>query len=425
MEYFRRIDVDQISNLEKKEKEECAQKIVSILGKQINQIFTHNELLVKFEYFIPHMTPSALSEAISHLLIEDVFNGKRAFLLEKLLVQARVLEELFSSEEQAVINEFIRKIEDVLVEKIEKALRSKGSNHIIREVLSRQKPNPALLSAIEACSLPSILEDPTKISTFITYLQVLPREKRKETISKLIGLLETSMLKSHQSYLYQKACESASYDQKEKIFKKIQDSLLELSLDPIGNYFMQTLILTYDIESIFKHLQENLSLFQRNSNVLFHLCVQACKEKKTHIVDHFLSTVFPVDSLMQRSIYNENGGFDSKGYKLAAALLSVPNKALSSFQVEVISLYEKYWLFHPIGQRIIISLLRQPLDPEISNIFLGSLSKELLGIAKTKEGHLLLSAIERVSHPSLRERIRSIRKNRKKEEALPDASKSK
>ncbi|KAI5170728.1 hypothetical protein NEFER03_0187 [Nematocida sp. LUAm3] len=418
MEYFRRIDVDQISNLEKQEKEDCAQKIVSILGKQINQIFMHNELLVKFEYFIPHMCASTLSEAISHLEVDDIFNGKRAFLMEKFLVHSRELETYFSSEEKPVISEFIKKIEDILIDKIEKGLRSKGTNHIIRELLSYKEVNPELLSAIETVSLLSILEDPTKTSTYIKYLEVLQKEKKKQTIYRLIDLLEVNMLKSHQSYLYQKACELASYDQKASIFQKIEDSLLSISLDPIGNYFVQTLILTYDVESIFKSLQENLSQFQRNSNVLYHMCVQACKEKKTHIVDHLLSTVFPVDSLMQRSIYNENGGFDSKGYKLASALLSVQSKALSSFQLEAISLYEKYWLFHPIGQKIIVSLLRQPLDQEILSVFLGTLSKELLGIAKTKEGHLLLSSIERVSSLPIREKIRTIRKIKKREETV-------
>ncbi|KAI5184898.1 hypothetical protein NEHOM01_0449 [Nematocida homosporus] len=411
MLYFKRLDINELDALPFEEKERSCRNIVAQLDQKLSNIPQDREMLKKLEYFLPYLDKDGLCLLIDQLVFKDVFCGPTAFFIEKMLKQCKLLADSFDPTATEQVTQFISRIQSEILQNPKKAFKSKGVNHIIRELLNSTRDKTKLLAAIAKVPLEYFLDDPTRLSTYKVYLDVLEGEPQTQLCTKLIDYLEIEMLTSYQSFIYQKVCSVCNTSDKQRLFKKVSPHLPELAKDKVANYFVQSLIMNYPAAETFTLLVDSLGSLPSNSNVLFSLGLKACQDKHLVAVEYLVENIWLKDMLIKRLLFNEKGGFDSKTHQLAIALLSLTSKYLADFQLEVISLYEKYWLFDKIGQKVLIALFSKPIDPAIKSLLIGTMAKEFLGIMRTKGGPQLLTAIEKVSDFSTRKRIRLAIKN--------------
>lgn len=410
MEYFKKLDINEFIILPYTEKPDVAHRVIDALGNEVNKVIRSIGLSKKIEQFIQHLNASSLCELIQRISVDDIFNTNRAFTVEKILKRARDVKEDFSAEQIKIIRDFAATLQKMILLKPEKAFKSKGTNYVIRELLKIREGVDPLIQQIESMEIEYFIYNTTGINTYTEYIDVIRKKKKAEIVTQIMKIANIEMLKGYQSFLIEKIWVLAKKEERDEMFEKIKQHLLDLAKDPVGNYFVQTLIQHYDPVPIFNALKGSFSELKSNSNVLFYLCIEACKKKKIEIVEYMISSVFLRESLIKRLLFNEKGGFDSKTHKLAELLLSVKTKYLPELQMECISLYEKYWLFNKIGQRILTALLGKLLDKHIAAVLIGSMSKDFLGLLKAKGGVELLKVIEQAADEKTRRQIQYIRR---------------
>ncbi|OAG31846.1 hypothetical protein NEDG_00321 [Nematocida displodere] len=408
MEYFKRIELDELSALGEKERMEVACKVVSTLGSEINLLIQNSELTKKLEQFIAYLPADAFTDLVEKVKIKDVFNTNTTFIAEKILKTIQSHSKASTAVQKEVQMQFVEQIQTSILSNIKKSLKSKGTNYLIREIIEIGSSTQPLLSALGKIDVEEFLEDKTKINTYATYLGALPEAACKESVDALVDLLEVEMLRDYQSFLYQKVCSLSTQKNLDAIFYKIKNALGELCKDRVANYFMQSFIEAYDPAKLFPLLAEELSSFPKNSNILFGLAKRACQTNNGEIVEYLIEKVFYREDIMRRLLINELGGFDSKTSKLGMALLSIKTKHLRDMQLETISLYDKHWLFNNLGQKIVIALISSKLDKDIEKVFIRSMVKDFIGIYRTKGGSVLLSAIDRVAEPEIKRELKKL-----------------
>ncbi|KAI5191719.1 hypothetical protein NECID01_1600 [Nematocida sp. AWRm77] len=407
MEYFKKLEVNELFFLEEREREDAVETVIRAIEPELNRIVKASSLGKKMEQIILLCTSSSLCKVLKSVVIEDVFNGNMSFVVERLLERAQELKNILP-EEQEIIDTFTQHIVSLILVNPSKAFKSRGTNHVIRKILVGRS-SKELVQEIESFDVEYFLSDKTRATTYTVYLDVAEKEAQAKGIDTLVSMMEPSMLRDYLSFLYQKVCELSSETHLDTIFEKISPEFADLACDPIANYFIQTFITCYNPEKAFSLLLPVLHTFKLNNNVLLCLCKRACGQQAVSIVEYLIKHIYGKDLLMKRLIFNEDGGFDSKTYRVAVLLLSVNTAYLEELQLECISLYEKYWLFNKIGQKLVLALLQSNLNREILQVFVGVMKKELLGLRRAKGGIELLSAIKKVADPSLQRHIRALK----------------
>jgi len=407
MEYFKRLNMEEVLGLYGSEKDAAVENIVGNISKSVDAILKTNETSKKLEELVPHLNAASLCAILSAFKLEDVFNTKTSFFVEKLVCRVKELGmEAFGSS-QTPVQEFLDTVETGILVNPRKALKSKGTNHVIREVLYIRSCG-RVAEAIKSMEIEYFLEDATRTATYNVYLTVADAAEKRRIVKYLAGTLTSEMLKGHLSYLYQTACRHAEIEDLDRMFDRIKEALPELASSPMGNYFVQDLVETYRVSKIFPVLRPVIHTLKTNSNVLFSLCRRACAKNMPHAVEYMIEHAYMADSLMKRLIFNEGGGFDSKTHKLALSLLSLRTKYLQRFQLECISLYEKHWLFSKIGQKIVKAVLLSGVDRDILRVFTSTMEKEIQGLRKAKGGEEMLSVLGKVGGSYLRRKIRGV-----------------
>ncbi|KAI5181386.1 hypothetical protein NEOKW01_1580 [Nematocida sp. AWRm80] len=455
MEYFKKVSVDELLDLSTAEKIEISDKVIQALKGSMTEAISTTELGHKLEVFIENTTTSVFLSAIEEIELQDIFNANRTFVVEKFLKKIRHLltvqppnknkntyraqkentsikyttnttanlsqppEIPLHPEEKQRLLQYITKIEQMILMNVSKSFKSKGTNHVIREILKIDQDNidnsydldvSQLKRVFQETEIQYFINDPTRINTYITYLEGLDTKEQRPEIHRVIEALETDMLESYQGFLYEKVCELGTEEELKKVYEKIKDQLVDLSKSTTGNYFIQKFISVYSPKETFTLLKDHLGIYPENSNILFSLALRAAQTGEIEIVEYMIESIYMREALMKRLIFNENGGFDSKKHRLAIALLSVRTKYLRELQLETISLYSKTWLFNKVGLQIVTALVNSNLDPAVQAVFLGTMTKEFIGLNKTRAGQEFLETLANLGDHSLRKTINTIRR---------------
>lgn len=404
MEYFKRVDVCEMEGMTESEKQEISEKVVEMVCGKVNEIIKANSLARKLEVFIKNLSVEGLSSLVAEVVISDIYHRSTTYVIEAILKKIEAQKELTKS-----YRNMLEAIESAVLENPIKSLKSKGTNHIIRAMLRIGYSTEKIKKEIKNLPIEYFLEDTTRIATYAEYIDHAPIEEKEKMVEYMVKVLETDALKGYQGFLYEKVCGLASKAQLEEIFQKIKHEICGLSLDRVGNYFMQKFIAVYPVSEIYKELQDTVHSFPTNSNVVHALLMKAAEEENVSVLESAIEKIFKKDEVMRTLLLHEKGGFDSKSYKLGLQILRVKTKYQKPLQIQCMGLYERYWLFNKIGQQILISLLRSKLEPAMCKLLTSTMTKEFIGIWKTKGGDELLQEIERVCDRETRKKILAVK----------------
>lgn len=421
-----------MENVSRESREEAADKILETVKSCIPSILKNATLSQKLEKLVTYLSRRTLRLVRSHVSPDSIFNKNVSRLAEKALASIRQKKEeggTVDEEEEREDEEFVQKVKAYILAKIEKAVRSKASNHVIRELLRIKEHAADIAACIREMDINVFLADTTRINTYASYLDAVAAPEREKCIDALLDILVPNMLRDYHAFLYEKICRTGTREQLERVYEKIGAYVPELAKDPVGNYFVQTLISVYDPVPIFFSLRQVLGSFSGNSNIIFSLVERGCvlssgmrtghfltpkKEKEyaakiTEMIEYIVDNVLGMDGLMQRLICHSAGGLDSKGCRLAALLLSVTTRYLGDLQLQCIAAYERAWLSSKTGQKLVVHLIKSRLPKEIEAIFVGTLKKEIPGLAASKGGAEILEVLGRALKGADRDTRRTIR----------------
>ncbi|KAI5192359.1 hypothetical protein NEMIN01_1973 [Nematocida minor] len=400
MEYFKRVDVSEMEGMTEEEKQEVSEKVVQMAQSEVNKIIQVSSLARKLEQFIKHLSVESLSGLVSKIEITDIYHRSTTYAIESILKKI---------EEQKTLTEsykaLLKSIETAVLSNPSKAFKSKGTNHIIRAMLRIGYSTDGLKEEIRETPIDYFIEDTTRVATYSEYVDQADTKEKERITEYLVKIMDTQMVTGFQAFLYEKVCKLASTAQLCEIFERIKADIPDLCKDKVGNYFMQSFISVYAPEEIYRIIEEHIHTFPANSNIVHVLLMRAAAENKVSVVESAMERVFKKDAIMSTLLFHETGGFDSKSYKLAVKLLKMKTKYQKTLQMQCMGLYERYWLFNKIGQEVLIALLDSNLDAAVAKLLTSTMTKEFIGICKTKGGNNLLNAIEKVSDRETRKQI--------------------
>lgn len=407
MEYFKRVEVSEMEGMPESEKQEVSEKVVSMICDRVNEIVKVNSLARKLEVFVSNLSVKGLSALVDKVSISDIYHRSITYAIESILKRIEEHKKL-----PKAYKRLLEEIEEAILKNPLKSFKSKGTNHIIRQMLRIGHSTERIKREIKDMPIEYFLEDTTRIVTYSVYMDCV-EEERERIVKYLVKSLDSSELRGYRGFIYEKVCSLASKEQLDEIFQRIKSEIGEISLDRTGNYFMQKFIQVYPVGEIYRILEENIHSFPSNSNVVHSILMRAAEEGDRYIVESAIERIFKKDTVMSTLLFHETGGFDSKSYKLAIRLMAVESRYQGMLQMQCMGLYERYWLFNRIGQKVIIGLLQSKLDKAVCKLLTSTMTREFIGICKTKGGEELLQEIEKVSNKETKKKIDEARKGNK------------
>lgn len=415
--YFRRIDVEETVRMGREDRKSVLENVYGEIRESVGCVVEKYEMSKKMEVLVEGVGNEVFRDVLRRVPVTVIYDSNGSFVIDKCLrrIQRERVEGVCG--EGGEEEEFVVKVAEQLMEDFEKTLKTRTSNHSLRIVIElltgknskkRYKVSDRfkllykeIYNRISKKGLKFFVENETRMVTYQTVLRCSKNSKRQEMVRRLVDRLDVDrdVLSSYRSFLYEEVCRQSSKANFAQLLKKVVGRVEEIGNDKTGNYFLQAFIDTLpDITEVYDTIYGNITKYSFNSNILYHLMLRLIKLNDTARVEEVLR-VYKRDGddyVKQLLFHNTNGSLNTKYVKIVIGLLATDVKDKRKIYIDVVSLFEREWLFNNEGRAVVRQILLSPVDYEIRDVFIKCLSKYEMQMEKTEEGKELLRVMERV-----------------------------
>lgn len=223
--------------------------------------------------------------------------------------------------------------------------------------------------------------------TFGVYLRLLnDQEAITGVLKNLLNeeTIEETLSNPYFSYFFESILDIADKENLMLFFKAIEPYFETLSADKYANYVIQKLILRLPAQI------DNLKITGSNANILFSVIMGTRDyEKMKTLIKKNYGDVF--------KMIKRDNSIDSKYYKLAIKLFTVPREHSLGINEKFIENFETSWLYCRYGAEIVLGYLKGHETPENKNKFIKMTRKEFKNMCLKKCSQKILVQMSRVA----------------------------